>query len=74
MYIKLLKDHPVGIKKGMCTMTDHVHGQGWITEGYAEKIDQKEYDKWVKDYYNPPKKETPKKKKPGPKIYPGRKS
>lgn len=38
MKIKFIKDHPVGIKKGLVTSNSPVWCKRMISEGYAEEV------------------------------------
>ena len=47
MYIEIIKDHPVGLKAGMCTITDAAHGKKWEDAGYSKEIDESTYKAWA---------------------------
>lgn len=50
MYVQFKKDHPIGIKKGLCKKVDEAVALKFVKEGYAEKITVEEYQDWLTSY------------------------
>lgn len=46
MYIKFKKNHPIGIKKGLCKSVDNAVAIKFVEEGYADLIEEDEYEDW----------------------------
>ena len=47
MFLKYIKNHPVGIEKGLCVHAENGHGKSLIAGGYVEEIKEKEYTEFV---------------------------
>lgn len=43
MYLKFIKDHPIGIIKGVCCYNSGSRADSYITDGYAEEITEEEF-------------------------------
>lgn len=47
MYLRFIKEHPIGIKQGACCFNNGPKASSYVNYGYAEEITEKEYESYL---------------------------
>lgn len=51
MFIKFIKDHPIGISKDDCSKAKQSAGDKLVKQKFAVEIKKEEFDEWATDFY-----------------------